>query len=109
MVVGMKAHIKTSIVCLFLLMGALVTTGQANDNTAWKKEFDRICAQTEIATALTAEQLHKLISDSDKLLAQLKTLEDPWAKIYIMRIKKCRDFFEYTIEWQENSLQDDTS
>lgn len=71
----------------------------------WKEEFDLICAQTEIATSLSKEQLNELISDSDELLTRLAKLKDPWAKIYIRRLEKCREFYRYTIDWQESELK----
>jgi hypothetical protein len=105
----MRDQAKAIVLCLFLLTSALAMTGQANDDAAWKKEFERICAQTEIATSLTTDQLRQLISDSDELLAQLTGLDDPWAKIYIFRIKKCRGLFEYTLEWKEINSPENTS
>lgn len=86
--------------CFFLLADAA-----SEGNTPWKDEFERICSQTLIATTLTTDQLQKLINDSDTLLIQLNSLDDPWAKVYILRLKKCREFFVYAIEWQEKELQ----
>ena len=71
----------------------------------WKEEFERICAQTIIATSLTPMQLEVLIFDSDNLLKRLGKVEDPWAKIYIFRLKKCSDFFKFALELQDGKLQ----
>ncbi len=70
----------------------------ACQRTSWKEEFERICIQTEIATSLTHEQLRKLISDSDELLIRLQQLDQPQAKIYIFRIRNCREFFAYALQ-----------
>ena len=78
----------------------------ADETAAWKEEFERICAQTEIATSLSAEQLHQLIKDSDALLEELHGVEDPWAKVYIFRLKNCQNFFNFALEWQEKERQD---
>ena len=68
---------------------------------SWKEEFERICIQTEIATSLTAGQLQKLISDSDELLSRLKRLQNPQAKIYIFRLRNCREFFVYALQLKQ--------
>ena len=73
----------------------------SNQTEAWRVEFDRICAQTEIATGLSKMQLEKLIDDTNELLNQLKEVKDPWAKVYIFRLNKCLDFFKFTLEWLE--------
>ncbi len=70
----------------------------ACQRASWKEEFERICIQTEIATSLTHEQLRKLISDSDELLIRLQQLDEPQAKIYIFRIRNCREFFAYALQ-----------
>jgi hypothetical protein len=71
----------------------------------WKEEFDRICAQTEIATSLATEQLEALVSDASTLIGQLREIEDPWAKVYIFRLEKCREFFEFVLQWQAMEKQ----
>lgn len=84
------------------LSATKVSTG---GTAAWKEEFERICAQTEIATSLSAEQLYQLIKDSDVLLEKLHGVEDPWAKVYIFRLKNCKRFFNFALEWQEKERQ----
>lgn len=66
----------------------------------WKEEFQRICAQTEVATALKAGQLEKLISDSDELLPRLEALPRDQARLYSFRLKNCRGFFVYAQQLQ---------
>ena len=75
--------------------------GETGQEAAWKEEFERICIQTEVATSLSAEQLRKLVSDSDKLLDRLDHLQDPRAKIYIFRLRNCKEFFVYALQLQE--------
>jgi len=70
----------------------------------WKEEFERICAQTITATSLTPTELQALIRDSDHLLKRLGKVKDPWAKIYIFRLKKCSDFFKFALELNESKL-----
>ena len=66
----------------------------------WKEEFERICTQTELATTFKPEQLQKLISDSDELMARLKGLQDSQVKIYLFRLRNCRNFFIYALQLQ---------
>ena len=106
----MKKSMRAIAVYIFVLACALPQTGTTNGGmTPWKEEFERICAQTEIATTLSRQQLLELIEDSDELLNRLTGVEDPWAKVYILRLKNCREFFRYTLEWQGTGLQEDTS
>ena len=72
-----------------------------NQPAPWKQEFERLCAQTQIAASLSAEQLRKLIADSDELLERLGHVEDPQAKVYIFRLRNCREFFAYALDLQE--------
>jgi hypothetical protein len=97
---------KVIILFITVLMFLPVQPARASDDSVpWKEEFERICSQTVVATSLSNEQLLKLIDDGDTLLERLEKIKDPWAKIYIQRLKKCQEFFRYTLEWQEKELQ----
>lgn len=85
-----------------MLCTALYAAEGKTDSSAWKGEFERICSQTKVATSLEPEELQLLISDSEKLLGELKESEDPGAKIYVFRLEKCKVFFEYAYELLEN-------
>ena len=68
---------------------------------SWKEEFERLCAQTGIAATLPDQQIHDLIKDSDALMEKLESLKDREVRVYIFRLKKCRMFFEYSLEFNE--------
>ncbi len=74
---------------LFIWNGSLLCA--ADDN--WRDDFDRICAQTGSAGKLSKEELSSLIAESDGLLKIIKSSDDPEEKIYLIRLKKCRNFF----------------
>ena len=76
-----------------------------NEIAPVKKEFERICGQTVIANSLSKKQLNELVIVSDQLLQQLSNIADPWAKVYIFRLKKCRDFFSFILESREIASQ----
>lgn len=89
---------KTRLACLAAIGSLVVHEGVVADEAMWKQEFERICIQVETASGLSAKQLQVLIQDSDKLLERLSDVSQPQAKIYIVRLKKCRDFFSFMLE-----------
>src|SRR3990172_3448379 len=62
---------------------------------SWIGDFDRICAQAEVADSLPTEKLKELAMESDKLLEVIEADNDPKKKLYIFRLKKCSNFFVY--------------
>ena len=80
---------------------APATVAEQVETQSWQDEFERICAQTEIAASLSTEQLQKLVSESDDLLDRLARVEDRRGKVYIFRLRNCRAFFLYTLELRE--------
>ncbi len=76
-------------------------TDAGDGHDSWKADFERICAQTEIATSLPEEQLQELIRDADDLLEHLGSLTTPEARVYVFRLKKCRAFFDYALQLRD--------
>lgn len=68
------------------------------DRDNWREEFDRICIQTNTATTLSADQLSRLIADSNRLLEVMETLDHPHKKVFVLRLKNCREFFKFALE-----------
>ena len=122
----MNKHLKVSTICIAVLIaifsplpGLCGPNGdvagieeQAGEESAhgpadsqqklsWKEEFERLCAQTEIAATLPDQQIRDLIKDSDALLERLESLRDRQVKVYVFRLKKCRMFFEFALELNE--------
>lgn len=62
----------------------------ADDN--WRDDFDRICAHTANAGKLSREELSGLIAESDELFEIIESGDDLEKKIYLIRLKKCRNF-----------------
>jgi hypothetical protein len=65
---------------------------------AWIEDFDKICAQADIADTLPTETLQELAVESDRLLAVIEASDDPRKKVYIFRLKKCRNLFAYIMD-----------
>ena len=76
-------------------------SAKSQQELTWKEEFERLCAQTEVATALTDQQVRDLIRDSDALLEKLESLQDPQIRVYVFRLTKCRKFFEFVLQLSE--------
>jgi len=76
-------------------------SADSQQQLSWKEEFERLCAQTEIAATLPDQQIRDLIKDSDALLEKLESLKDRQVRVYVFRLKKCRMFFEYSLEFNE--------
>ena len=122
----MNKHLKVSTICIAVLIaifsplpglcspngdvagieeqaGEKSAQGPADSqqNLSWKEEFERLCAQTEIAATLPDQQIRDLIKDSDALLERLESLRDRQVRVYVFRLKKCRMFFEFALELNE--------
>ncbi len=67
----------------------------------WIEDFDRICGQAEEADSLQTAKLQELVIESDKLLEVIEAGNDPRKKVYIFRLKKCRNLFVYIMNLRE--------
>jgi hypothetical protein len=64
-----------------------------------KEEFERLCGAVEEAPELSPEELTNLIADCDWLLLEFDKMPGPEKKVYIFRLKKCRNFFSFSLEF----------
>jgi hypothetical protein len=84
-----------------LLLFFICVFSHAAFASSWTEDFDRICAQTEDAGSLPTAQLKELVKESDKLLEVIETGNDPGKKVYIFRLRKCRNLFAYILDLRE--------
>lgn len=86
-----------------LLTGLLPLTLGADsglgDQPDFQAEFERICGQTDQASALSAGQLLELIGSGDALLERLEQASEPGAKVMRFRLARCRDFYQFMLEY----------
>ena len=68
-----------------------------------KAEFDRICAQVQVAPSLTEAEIRLLIEDCRAMREALLQSENPQAKVFLKRLQMCEDFFEYALEVQSET------
>ncbi|GBD99604.1 hypothetical protein BMS3Abin07_01641 [bacterium BMS3Abin07] len=67
-------------------------------SSGWESEFEAICSKLTMADSMSIEEIQSLIDRSDKLLKVIEASDNPGKKIFIRRLKKCRAFFEFSIE-----------
>lgn len=82
-----------------LLVCMLPLAAPAGD---WRVEFDDICARVDTADSLSSEELARLISRADDVIRQIDESGDPARKVFMTRLKRCRDFFEFTLQTRES-------
>lgn len=82
-----------------LLVGALSCgSACAFAEEGWKAEFDSVCSKTDVAMMLSAEDLKGLIVRCDQLKPKIETEEESTRKIYLRRLRMCREFYMYVLE-----------
>ena len=75
--------------------------GVAHAQDDWKKEFDSVCARTQDADAMTPDELKNLVDRSDKLVPRIEKLDETQKKVYLKRLRMCRDLFAFVLESKE--------
>lgn len=88
---------------VLLAVAALVVFGAAGVAVAespgnWREEFARICGRAGEGGKLSEAELSQLITDSDRLRAEIAASTDPDGKVYLFRLGKCRSFFLFMKE-----------
>ncbi len=86
-----------------LMIGTMLLPAPATDRAYagqedWKAEFADICSKTENPMALTADEIKGLIDRCDKLKPRIEKLDESAAKVYLKRLKMCRDLFVFVLE-----------
>lgn len=86
--------IRTVFMILFVFLSCHAFAGEE----AWMNEYNRICANTQVAGSLSAEQIEDLIVKCNALLKEIEASQSPKKKLFIFRIEKCRNFYQYISE-----------
>ena len=87
--------IGAAVVILVMLSLMIPSVALTSD---WEDEFEDICSRVAAADSYSIEELQALIDRSDTLLKKIKASDNRRKKIFIMRLKKCRNFFAFTID-----------
>lgn len=64
----------------------------------WKTEFDSICSKTTDAMALPGTEVRALIERCDRLRPRIEKLGESEAKVYLKRLRMCKDLFVFALE-----------
>ncbi len=67
----------------------------------WKTEFQDICAKTQHAMTFSPEELKNFVERCDTLKPLIEKLEGPNKKIFLKKLQKCRDLFQFVLESKE--------
>jgi hypothetical protein len=70
----------------------------AQTPTDWRVEFDAVCGSTDASTSLSAEELASLIARCDKLAEVIGAEEETVRRVYLRRLKMCRDLLAFVLE-----------
>lgn len=64
----------------------------------WKAEFDAVCSKTDVAMTLPPGELTELIARCDRLKPKIEAQEESTRKVYLRRLRMCRDLYIYVLE-----------
>ena len=67
----------------------------------WKGEFETICSKTQDAMTFSVDELKELISRCDKLKPAIEKLDESSRKVYLRRLKLCKDLFVFVLGSKE--------
>jgi len=70
----------------------------AEGEEGWRREFDDVCGKTSESQSLSTEELGKLVDRCDKLKPQIEKLGESERKVFLRRLKMCRDLYDFMLE-----------
>ena len=102
-----RCRYLTHAVSFIVLSLLILLTDLSLGSSGWKADFDRLCGYTNQADEFSIEKLDGLVKECDALLAKIEKSGAPDKKIYLFRLKKCRNFFEYMADLKRNEQASD--
>lgn len=88
-------------VILGLYSAILLFPTPAGAEQGWKEEFEAVCSKTDAAMTLRTEELKDLVERCDRLKERIEAEEESTRKVYLRRLKSCRDLYFYMLEARE--------
>ncbi len=64
----------------------------------WKLEFENVCSRTQDAMLLNVDELRSLIARCDKLKSPIETLPETQRKVYLRRLRDCRELYVFVLD-----------
>ncbi len=94
----------TTFFFLIVMQGnnVLPDEGVAYAQDTWKDEFDDVCSKTQDAMGLTPDELKALVKKCDELKPRIEKLSGAQKRVYLRRLKMCRDLYVFVLESKEN-------
>jgi hypothetical protein len=92
-----RAHIL-AVICAIVLTSVAPDSGAADPERDWKVELEEVCVKTDISMTLSREELHALVLRCDELEKRIAKEDEVVRRIYLRRLKRCRDLFVYVME-----------
>jgi hypothetical protein len=85
---------------LFAVQGdnSFFDSGIAYAQDSWKKEFEDVCSKTQYAMDLEPDALKDLVQRCDALKPVIEKLSGAQRKIYMRRLKMCRELYVFVLE-----------
>jgi hypothetical protein len=64
----------------------------------WRVEFEAVCATTDASMTFTVAELTDFIARCDKLAERIGAEEETIRRVYLRRLKMCRDLLAFVLE-----------
>lgn len=90
------------LIVLFFAFGVFFVSNGSFAGEDWKNEFETVCSKTGETQGMSVEGLAALIERCDRLLPLIEALPETPRKIYLKRLKACRDLFVFMLEEKKN-------
>ena len=92
---------------LLFLIAALLCISNLTfaDETSWRKEYNSLCSNSHEGSLLSKEDLILRIDKCKELLSVIKASDNPKKKIYIFRLEKCSNLYQYLMDLKNNEAE----
>lgn len=88
----------TSKISLLVAIAICISNLSFADEVSWREEYNSICGKSHEAVLLSREDLMDRLERCNKLLNIIHASDNPRKKIYIFRLEKCSNFFQYLMD-----------
>ena len=99
--------LKSDVAKILFLISILICVSNLSfaDESSWKKGYNSICGNSHEAILLTKEDLIVRIDRCKELLNVIKASDNPRKKIYIFRLEKCSNLYQYFIDGKKDEAE----
>lgn len=93
---GRVASLAGGVGLLLMLFAAGPAVAQETGD--WRVEFEAVCGTTDASMSFTVAELTDLIARCDKLAERIGAEEETVRRVYLRRLKMCRDLLAFVLE-----------